>query len=237
MPICSLRAVTLAIIVGVVSVATAMAKRYPPPRDDDYSFHSVCDLYYVTERVPVYRTPSNKGAVLFYMPRNYGVCLVGVLDGWGVFGRIREAAFFRPFWELLAKHDVDYGWIELAYIGRADSAEESCLLSRGTGDEQRFEFPDAKPDDLVSICATSFDTVSARDVIVMFYSRTYAGNTYAHLSPASLNTCVKTCRDDAQCRGFSYATALSRCELKSDGGIAFEGEGSDNSFAGVKLID
>ena len=52
-----------------------------------------------------------------------------------------------------------------------------------------------------------------------------------------LNRCVKTCRDDTQCKGFSYATALSRCELKSDGGITFEGEGSQNDFAGVKLVD
>ena len=96
------------LLAGVVGT-----KRYPPPRDEVYSSHSACDLFYVTDRVPIYRAPSNKGPVLFYMPRNYGVCLVGVLDGWGVFGRIREAAFFRPFWELLAEHDVDYGWIEL----------------------------------------------------------------------------------------------------------------------------
>jgi hypothetical protein len=237
MPISSKRAVTLAIIVGLLSVGTAGAKRYPPPRDDDYSFHSVCDLYYATDRVPVYRAPSHQGAVLFYMPRNYGVCLVGVFDGWGVFGRIREAAFFRPFRELLSEQDVDYAWIELAHLKRADSTEESCLLSRKAADEEGFEFPDAEPSDLVSICATTFDTVSAEDVIVIFYHRPYAGKIYGTLSPASLNTCVRTCRDDAHCRGFSYATASSRCELKSDGGINFEGEGTDNSFAGVKLID
>ncbi len=222
----------------IASLSPAPAKRYPNPRDEEYSFHSICELLYTsTKRVPVYRNPSEIEPPVFYMPRNYGVCISGAYKGWGLFGRIREAAFFRAFWEMIPDQGIDYGWIRLSELqpGRGD---EGCTLHRTTGSEDRFEFPNAKAEDAGDICPIGFETIDDANAVVLFWQRRFAGQSHRSFTRSSLNKCAKTCRDDAACKGFSYSASESRCDLKSGGGIDFEAPaaGSDN-FAGVKLAD
>jgi hypothetical protein len=190
------------VAVLATNASQAFAKRFPPPRDEEYSFHSICELYYVRKRVAVYRTPSKAGPVLFYMPRNYGVCITGVQDGWGIFGRIREAAHFTPFWGAVPDQGVDYGWIELSELEHPGNADESCKLRRGEGRDDHFEFPNVDSQDLGGICISSFNTIADGEVVVIFHYWPYVGQTYGSLAPSSLNNCVNVCRRDAKCKGF-----------------------------------
>ncbi len=218
-------------------LAPAAAKRYPQPRDAEYSFHSICELHIVSKRVPVYRGPSTLEAPIFYMPRNYGVCISGAYKGWGLFGRIREAAFFRAFWEMIPDQGTDYGWIRLSELepGRGD---EACQLHRTPGSEDRFEFADVNSEDAGDFCPTGFETIDDANAVVLFWQRSFKGSAYRSLASSSLNKCAKTCRDDGACKGFSYDARESRCDLKSSGGIDFETAASGaNAFAGVKLAD
>lgn len=220
------------------SLLPANAKRYPPPRDEVYSFQSICELGYVKKRVPVYRAPSVSAPPIFFMPKNYGVCISGAFNGWGYFGRFREAAFFREFWEVVPDHGVDYGWIRLSDVRPGRAVDGACTLRRRPNAEDRFEFPSIKNENGTNLCPTSFELASDSNAVVLFWHRHHVGKTYRSVEQSSLNKCVKICRDNPQCSGLSYVIAASRCDLKNGGGINFEApEEFDGTISAVKLID
>ncbi len=236
---CCIRTALLCAAVALALAAPAGAKKFPSADNKDYSSRSICELNYADKRVPVYRTPSTSEAPIFYLPRNYGACVSGAIDGWGLFGLIREAAFFRPLSEMIPDQNADYGWIRLTAL-KPGGADEICHLrrDRAHGPAGSFEFPGKTGDDRFDICPTSFDAVSNSDAVVLFQQRLFQGETYSTLAPSSLNRCTKTCRDDPKCKGFSYAIPASRCDLKSGGAIDFDSPGNwQDILSGVKLID
>ena len=200
---------------------------------------SICEGYTANKRVPVYRTPSASEPPIFFVPKNYYVCISGAYGGWGIFGEIRAFGHFQAFWEMVPDQNVDYGWIRLSELQPVRSAAESpCYLRRKPGGEDRLEFPNIKNENGTNLCPTAFETVDDINAVVLFWQRHYVGETYLTLAPSSLNKCVKTCRDEAACKGLFYTISANRCDLKSGGGINFEVPGEFNgTISGVKLID
>ena len=64
---------------------------------------------------------------------------------------------------------------------------------------------------------------------------------YRRVDNSLLNQCIKMCRDEQKCVGFSYSAGQARCELKDGGKADLEyTQGKDPplpNFVGVKLVD
>lgn len=222
----------IGLCIVIMPPLSSQAKKFPKGLDGEPPKNSISGLYYVLERAPVYRVPLPGQRAIFYLPKNSRVQIEGRFDGWGVFSTYVAERFKELLQEAAPDADAQYGWVRLDGLRRDEAAKSSCP-----------NIPPLSSKDDYFDCGGEYDNVSSTDVVVFLMGYRYTGHTYRRINNTRLNQCIKTCRDDDKCVGFFYLSGASQCELKDDGGVAFESadprepEPPHPMFSGVKLID
>jgi hypothetical protein len=221
-------AVSLCLLLA--SGISTQAQKYPNRADDDIPRNTISGLYRVPERTPVYRSRAAGERAFFYLPRNSRVEILGKYQGWGVFSSYLPERFNTLLTEAVPDEKTQYGWVRLEGLRRIDPPKIPCPnLPPANNFETYFE------------CGGEYETVSATQVIVFLEGYRYVGNTYRRLANSLLNQCIKTCRDEEKCVGFSYSAGQASCELKANGEVDLgytQGKAPPlPSFVGVKLVD
>jgi hypothetical protein len=199
--------------------------------------NTMCSDHWAKKRTPVYRTPSSNDPPFFYLPRNSRACIEGNAAGWGVFSRYIAERFNELLQEAAPDENMQYGWVPLE--GMEEDKEER------NGPPCTDLPPSSTPEDYFG-CRGGFENVSSQSVVAFLRGYPYEGSDYKSLMAVNLNQCLKGCRDDAGCVGFTYSTANATCQLKNSGAVRIvlddanqsppERERLDSVFSGVKLV-
>ena len=209
---------------------SAQAQKYPNRDDDEIPKNTISGLYRVTERTPVYRSRAAGERAFFYLPKNSRAEILGKYQGWGVFSTYLAERFKTLLTEAVPDEKTQYGWVRLEGLRRIDPPKTPCP-----------DLPPASSAEAYFDCGGDYETVNATDVVVFLQGYRYVGDTYRRVDNSLLNQCIKTCRDEQKCVGFSYSAGQARCELKDSGKADLEYTQSEDpplpNFVGVKLVD
>ncbi len=209
---------------------SAQAQKYPNRDDDEIPKNTISGLYRVTERTPVYRSRAAGERAFFYLPKNSRAEILGKYQGWGVFSTYLAERFKTLLTEAVPDEKTQYGWVRLEGLRRIDPPKIPCP-----------DLPPASSAEAYFDCGGDYETVNATDVVVFLQGYRYVGDTYRRVDNSLLNQCIKTCRDEQKCVGFSYSAGQARCELKDSGKADLEYTQSEDpplpNFVGVKLVD
>jgi hypothetical protein len=180
----------------IVAASSAQAEKYPTLSDDDVPYNTIGGSYRVVERTPVYRSRSPGERAFFYLPRNSQVEILGKYQGWGVFSTYIAERFPSHLTDAAPDEKTQYAWVRLEGLHPIDASKSSCP-----------DIPAASSEDAYFNCGGEYESVSSTDVVVFRPGHQHAGHTYRRLEDSRLNQCIKTCRDEQKCVGFSIPQA------------------------------
>jgi hypothetical protein len=180
----------------------------------------ICYWVNAVRRTPIYAQPSTAGKVLYYLPRlTTTVCLLGISDGWGVFSWMADPHKATIKETLDDELDGHYAWVQVKDLSPFTG---HCKDYRSKPLPKGYEYPAGeaakrikKKEMLMTlICPEHLSNVKGGTVLVVFDDKRLEGSTYKTISPSPLTSCIASCRDDSQCKGFLYNIGGSTCLLR-----------------------